>query len=77
MSPFSNPATYSFESSGGHTFKIALFDSDATLGASTTDYSTSEEKYLSMSDIFKKKIEERNTNYLFIIQNEKSFHSEG
>ena len=34
---------HSFESSGGHTFKIALFDSDATLGASTTDYSTSEE----------------------------------
>ena len=34
---------HSFESSGGHTFKLALFDSDATLGASTTDYSTSEE----------------------------------
>ena len=34
---------HSFESSGGHTFKIALFDSDATLGASTTDYSTQEE----------------------------------
>ena len=34
---------HSFESSGGHTFKIALFDSDATLGASTTGYSTSEE----------------------------------
>ena len=34
---------HSFESSGGHTFKIALFDSDANLGASTTDYSTSEE----------------------------------
>ena len=33
----------SFESSGGHTFKLALFDSSATLGASTTDYSTSEE----------------------------------
>ena len=30
---------HSFESSGGHTFKIALFDSDANLGASTTDYS--------------------------------------
>ena len=29
--------------SGGHTFKIALFDSDASLGAATTDYSTSEE----------------------------------
>ena len=34
---------HSFESSGGHTFKIALYDSDASLGASTTDYSTSEE----------------------------------
>ena len=34
---------HSFESSGGHTFKIALFDSDASLCASTTDYSTSEE----------------------------------
>ena len=33
---------HSFESSG-HTFKLALFDSDASLGASTTDYSTSEE----------------------------------
>ena len=34
---------HNFSSSGGHTFKIALFDSDASLGASTTDYSTSEE----------------------------------
>ena len=34
---------HSFESSGGHTFKIALFTSSATLGASTTDYSTSNE----------------------------------
>ena len=34
---------HSFESSGGHTFKLALFDSDASLGSSTTDYSTSEE----------------------------------
>ena len=34
---------HSFESSGGHTFKLALFDSDANLGAATTDYSTSEE----------------------------------
>ena len=34
---------HSFDSSGGHTFKIALYDSDASLGASTTDYSTSEE----------------------------------
>ena len=31
------------ESSGGHTFKIALFTSSASLGASTTDYSTSNE----------------------------------
>jgi len=34
---------HNFASSGGDTFKIALYDSDATLGASTTDYSTSEE----------------------------------
>ena len=34
---------HSFESSGGHTIKLALFDSDANLGAATTDYSTSEE----------------------------------
>jgi len=34
---------HSFESSGGHTFKIALFDSGASLGSATTDYSTSEE----------------------------------
>ena len=34
---------HSFESSGGHTFKLALFDSNANLGAATTDYSTSEE----------------------------------
>ena len=27
---------HNFSSSGGHTFKIALFDSDASLGASTT-----------------------------------------
>jgi len=29
--------------SGGDTFKIALYQSDASLGAATTDYSTSEE----------------------------------
>jgi hypothetical protein len=29
--------------SGGHTFNIALFTSSATLGASTTDYSTTNE----------------------------------
>ena len=34
---------HNFASSGGDTFKIALFDSDATLGASTTAFSTSEE----------------------------------
>ena len=28
---------------GGHSFKIALYDSNASLGASTTDHSTSEE----------------------------------
>ena len=32
---------HSFESSGGHTFKIALFTSSASLGAATTGYSTS------------------------------------
>ena len=32
-----------FTASTGDSFKIALFDSDATLSASTTDYSTSEE----------------------------------
>ena len=34
---------HSFESSGGHTFKIALFTSSATLGASTTGYETTNE----------------------------------
>ena len=34
---------HDFTASTGDTFKIALFDSDATLGASTTAYSTSEE----------------------------------
>ena len=34
---------HNFASSGGHTFKIALFTSSASLGASTTDYSTSNE----------------------------------
>ena len=36
-------AKHNFLLSGGHTFKIALFDSTATLDASTTDYSTSDE----------------------------------
>ena len=34
---------HDFDSAGGHTFKIALFTSSASLGASTTDYSTSNE----------------------------------
>lgn len=34
---------HDFSSSTGHTFKIALFTSSATLGASTTDYTTSNE----------------------------------
>ena len=34
---------HSFESSGGHTFKIALVTSSATLGASTTGYETTNE----------------------------------
>lgn len=36
-------AKHDFNSSSGHTFKIAMFTSSATLGASTTDYSTSNE----------------------------------
>lgn len=35
--------THDFRASGGDTFKIALFTSSATLGASTTAYSTSDE----------------------------------
>ena len=31
---------HDFDSSGGDTFKIALYTSSATLGAATTDYST-------------------------------------
>ena len=34
---------HNFASSGGHTFKLALFTSSASLGAGTTDYSTSNE----------------------------------
>ena len=34
---------HDFDSSGGHTFKIALFTSSASLGAATTAYSTSNE----------------------------------
>jgi len=34
---------HDFDSSGGHTFKIALFTSSASLDATTTDYSTSNE----------------------------------
>ena len=36
-------ATHNLTASTGNTFKLALFDSDATLGASTTAYGTSEE----------------------------------
>ena len=35
--------THNFTASSGDTFKIALYTSSATLGASTTDYSTSNE----------------------------------
>jgi hypothetical protein len=34
---------HDFDSSGGHTFKMALYTSSATLGASTTDYTSSNE----------------------------------
>ncbi len=34
---------HSFESSGGGSFKLAMFTSSASLGAATTDYSTSNE----------------------------------
>ena len=34
---------HNFTASSGDTFKIALYDSDANLGAATTDYSSSEE----------------------------------
>ena len=34
---------HNFLASGGHTFNIALFTSSATLGASTTDYSVTNE----------------------------------
>tara|TARA_R100001086_G_scaffold249771_1_gene190822 strand:- start:812 stop:1240 length:429 start_codon:yes stop_codon:yes gene_type:complete len=36
-------ATHNFTNSSGHTFKLALFTNAATLGASTTAYSTSNE----------------------------------
>ena len=36
-------ATHNFSASGGNSFKLALFTSSATLGASTTAYSTSNE----------------------------------
>lgn len=36
-------ATHNFSNPGGNTFKIALYTSSATLGASTTAYSTSNE----------------------------------
>ena len=34
---------HSFESSGGHTFKIALYSDSASLGTTTTAYTTSQE----------------------------------
>ena len=34
---------HNFTNSSGHTFKLALFTSSASLGAGTTDYSTSNE----------------------------------
>ena len=39
---------HDFDSSGGDTFKIAMFTSSASLGASTTDYSTSNEILLGL-----------------------------
>jgi hypothetical protein len=36
-------ATHNFSASGGHTFKIALYTSSATIGASTTAYTTAGE----------------------------------
>ena len=36
-------AGHNFKNSGGHTFKLALFTSSASLDASTTGYSTSNE----------------------------------
>ena len=36
-------AQHNFSASGGDTFKIALYTSSATLGASTTDYSATNE----------------------------------
>ena len=35
--------THNFTASSGNTFKLALYQSDASMGASTTAYSTSEE----------------------------------
>ena len=34
---------HDFDSAGGHTFKMALYTSSATLGAATTDYTASNE----------------------------------
>ena len=36
-------AEHNFTASTGNTFNLALYDSDATLGAGTTAYTTSEE----------------------------------
>ena len=54
---------HSFESSGGHTFKLALFTSSASLGAGTTDYSTSNEITNTSGRIFVAPVP--NTTYRF------------
>ena len=36
-------ATHNFKASGGNSFKLALYTSSATMGATTTAYSTSQE----------------------------------
>ena len=36
-------AGHNFKNSGGHTFKLALYTSSATLGAATTDYAVTNE----------------------------------
>ena len=60
---------HNFSASGGDTFKIALFDSDATLGASTTDYSTSEE-ITNTSDLRTQQVEQllQDQEFLYLQQ---------
>ncbi len=36
-------ARHNFDNPGGHSFKVALYDSNASLNAATTDYSTTDE----------------------------------